>query len=148
MVDERLPATAAAPGTFEPDAGLVREEADRTNASPGDSPRLPRVTLGAQALARLQVDAFFLLNQVGATLGEQVSVDVEAGGVAVRALVDGQARKRELSGHCRRWPAFRACAWTSGRSTSPRGDGAGPARHARGTRRPRRAALRPRETPC
>jgi hypothetical protein len=49
----------------------------------------PRVTLGAQALARLQVDAFFLLNQVGATLGEQVSVDVEAGGVAVRALVDG-----------------------------------------------------------
>lgn len=90
--DERLPAAVAGERAFELDPGLVlgKSTVSRT------APETPSPSVDARQIAALQVEALFLLDRAGATLGEQVSVYTEGAGIVVEALVADEARSREL----------------------------------------------------
>jgi RNA polymerase sigma-70 factor (ECF subfamily) len=92
---ERVPAATAGDKVFSPDPGLIL-----ARPAPSASPRVVAPPAGraldANDLSALEVDALFLLNEVKATLGEQVSVTHDASGVRIEAIVGTTARKREI----------------------------------------------------
>jgi RNA polymerase sigma factor (sigma-70 family) len=80
---------------FEPDPGLILGDGAPGAGSPPVPPDA-HARPDAQELAALQVEALLLLDQVGATLGEQVDVTRGPAGLVVAALVEGQTRRQQL----------------------------------------------------
>ena len=98
---ERLAADAVPPEVFEPDRELVGQS---THVTIPGSPTAPATgdsapdRLSATEMAELEVEARFLLDQVNANLGEQVSIVRDEGRLQVRALVETDKRKEQLLG--------------------------------------------------
>ncbi len=92
----RLPSRPVGPDPFTPDDGLV-PPASRPDTV-GKPPLTALEPLGGDEVAELEVEALYLLNQAGATLGEQVSVAGDSGGVRVEAVVGSPERKRAILG--------------------------------------------------
>ncbi len=97
--ERRLP-NSVAPGVFEPDAELLssfrpetRNEID-TRTSKTGTVLAPGPVL---ATAALEVEVLRLLNQVGADLGDQISVTrTSAGQLSVQGITDTAQRKEEI----------------------------------------------------
>ena len=81
---------------FTPDAGLAPSAAPPE--SRGRSPLGALEPLSTTEVAELEIDALFLLNQVDATLGEQVSIAGNSGGVRIDAIVSTPERKQAILG--------------------------------------------------
>lgn len=98
---QRMPSAEVPAAVFQPDAELlgaalqVTEVEAPTAANPTASASPARMT--AAELAALEVEAHYLLDQVGSASGEQVNITrAPEGGLQVRALVDTDKRKEEL----------------------------------------------------
>lgn len=102
---ERVPAAQVAPAVFQPDAVLTTPAAELKEAGKGGArvENTPAVDGAAGhkepsvASAELEVEVAYLLNQIKADLGEQVSLRrTAAGALRVEALVESAARKEEV----------------------------------------------------
>ncbi|MET0624130.1 MAG: hypothetical protein ABW250_14190, partial [Pyrinomonadaceae bacterium] len=81
----------AAQGAGDARAGLKTQSAD------GSHPSSPAPQISAVASAELEVEVAYLLNQIKANLGEQVSMGRTTGGaLRVEALVESEARKETI----------------------------------------------------
>ncbi len=98
---EQLPTTKIDQKVFEPDAQLLDKPvltplvAAASMPSAKTTPLLPAPTTAE--LTALEVNVFYLLDQVNANLGEQIEVRrLASGQVLVQALVDKDGRKAEI----------------------------------------------------
>lgn len=99
---ERHPPSTVAPAVFEPDTGLLSErmkeeggkkKPEAESLRPSSSIPLP----SAGASVDLEVEVTYLLNQVKANLGEQVSLTrTPEGQLHVQGIVDTDQRKAEI----------------------------------------------------
>jgi hypothetical protein len=102
---ERKPASGVAPTIFEPDAELLGASMSRTElrAEPAKAgellPSAPgtKTTTDAVASPELEIEVTYLLDQIKANLGEQISiVRTREGKLRVEAIVDTEQRKSEM----------------------------------------------------
>ncbi len=91
---ETLPASLENDRVFEPDRifGAIGEEPSRPVPASSAAP----AALTADAIAALEIEAFYLLNQASATLGEQVSVSASRTGVRIEGVLDTASRRAQL----------------------------------------------------
>ena len=90
---ELLPAEQVAPAVFNPEPEL------RQVIEPKAAPRAVEsntASAAAPRLAALEIEVRYLLDQVNANLGEQISFTRADGKLRLRALVETEARKTEL----------------------------------------------------
>ena len=94
---ERRPIDAVAPALFEPDPDLISSIEPGRNPKPETPVTVAQPPSPVMATAALEVEVLNLLHQVGADLGEQISVTrVADGDLKVQGLVDTDKRKSEL----------------------------------------------------
>lgn len=97
---QQLPAGKVLPEVFEPDAELALAEERRSEAASNSklTGNQAAIIPAAKAanLTALEIEARYLLDQVNANLGEQVSVTREGHGLRVGAMVETDKRKAEL----------------------------------------------------
>jgi len=94
---ERRPNDAVAPALFEPDPDLVSSAPPLRNSKPETPLAVTQPLSPVIATAALEVEVLNLLHQVGADLGEQISVTrVTDGQLKIQGLVDTDKRKAEL----------------------------------------------------
>lgn len=102
---ERQPASGVAPTIFEPDAELLGASMSRTElkAEPTRAgeilPSAPGTNTTTEAVAspELEIEVTYLLDQIKANLGEQISiVRTQEGKLRVEAIVDTEGRKSEV----------------------------------------------------
>jgi len=94
---ERRPIDAVAPALFEPDPDLISSIPPTRNSKLETPVAVTQPPSPVMATAALEVEVLNLLHQVGADLGEQISVTrVADGELKVLGLVDTDQRKAEL----------------------------------------------------
>jgi hypothetical protein len=96
---ERRPSSAVAPSVFEPEPQLLGETSTgrrgETEISP--SPILPVTPSPVVATPELEVEVLRLLNQIGADMGEQVSVARTSDNhLRIEGIVESDQRKAEI----------------------------------------------------
>jgi RNA polymerase sigma factor (sigma-70 family) len=102
---EQKPAASVAPEVFQPDQELlgaaprVKNGTDKSAQGAGDSLASSPIVQPSAAVAspELEIEVTYLLNQIKANLGEQVSMTRTTGGLLhVEALVETEGRKEEI----------------------------------------------------
>jgi hypothetical protein len=96
---ERRPRSAVAPMVFEPEPELLSPSVSHADSGRGEAapvnarPSEPMTV----ATAELEVEALSLLNQVGADLGEQLSLErTPDGRLKIQGILETEGRKREI----------------------------------------------------
>ena len=97
---ERLAPSSVAPAVFEPDPELLSSKGnpapDKEKSKTSDSEPLP-ISARAVATSELEVEVLHLLSQIGADLGEEVSVThTPERALLVSAIVGTEQRKSEI----------------------------------------------------
>jgi RNA polymerase sigma factor (sigma-70 family) len=100
---ERKATGPLAPGLLQPEPELLglseedKDGADRQGVSPAQTAPSVSHPAGAFASVELEIEVTYLLNQIKANLGEQVSLARTSGGaLRVEALVETERRKKEI----------------------------------------------------
>jgi RNA polymerase sigma factor (sigma-70 family) len=96
-VFERRASDSVAPAVFEPDNELLGKTKAKSEGLPAVGGLTPPATIHPVASAELEVEALRLLSQIGADLGQEVTVKREIDGLLkIEGIVETEKRKSEV----------------------------------------------------